>query len=129
MNLYRIAFKVKPTPAHPKYGEIKFGFLQMLLFDFFSRTAADTAEEILKRLPWEKVVAQCAVYNETKAEQDGVIFNPLLTDWMIEAYRDGFAAHLIEWPYNASQTPDESEFMKVPFQGEPNSGQSEEQGT
>jgi hypothetical protein len=52
-RLYRIVFKVIPTPKHPLYWEIQCGLLHVWLFDESPHDAADRAASMVQALPYE----------------------------------------------------------------------------
>jgi len=61
MKLYRVALKVRPTPAHPLYWQIQFGYLLVWLLDDSHQAAGRRAAAIVELLPYERIQDRIAV--------------------------------------------------------------------
>lgn len=114
LNLYRVTFKVKPSTGHPKVKEMKFAWLHLICFDFFEEAAIGRAETILRELPYQKLVVERAVYNQSKLEVQGWLSKPWLADCQVQAHACGFSFHVEPW-FFGDGTGDEAEFIKTPF--------------
>jgi hypothetical protein len=55
LKLYGVEIRVRPTPEHPRYFEIGFGWLIIFLLDESPQSAGVRAELIADQLPYERV--------------------------------------------------------------------------
>ncbi len=109
MQLYRVAFKVRPAAQHPKYWEIQFGFLLLYLWAESAEQAGDSAATIVGVLPYEVVGRNVEVIHITGPDK-----KPELERCAQEARSIGFCMSLV-----ACQTgTDEGDFAGKWEQGE-----------
>lgn len=55
LKLFRIIFRVRPTPEHPLFWELQCGLLNIWLFDADPEVAAKRAQGITEQLPYELI--------------------------------------------------------------------------
>ncbi len=113
MNIYRLCYKVRPSPKHPRYYEIQFGFLSLFLLDETSANAQKRASAILDQLPYECASDMVAVYSE---QGDYELPPAWLVDCRVMAYRYSFSFYFEAWEVGT----EEGEFVTAPFPGEKN---------
>jgi hypothetical protein len=103
MSLFRIVFKVRPTPVHPKYREIAFGVLCVWVFAEGPTAADERARGIMAHLPFD-VIGGMAWASEASAY-------PRSMKWAVELKKAeksaemlGVGFHLFGWPIGADDS-------------------------
>lgn len=116
MNLYRIAFKVRPTPKHPNYWEMAYGILHLILFDDNRTSVIERASAIMAQFPYEVVGEGFGIWvneDKTTAEQLRERGLELLTDNIVEASKFGFSYFLMAVKIGEDGV---EEFIKAKFE-------------
>lgn len=115
MKLFRVTFKVKPSPKHPAYWELQFGYLHLFLFDDHQPRAFERARVIVEQLPFENVGSHAVTYLD--AEATGLGDESI--DWIVmcigQATRFGFHYFFEAWEVGTDEAP----FINSPFPGFP----------
>jgi hypothetical protein len=115
MNLYRIAFKVRPSVKHPLYWEMQYGILHLLLIDDTRANVVARATAIIAQLPYEIIGDETGVFeneDKTSAEQLTERGLGLLVDNFLMAAKFGFSSFLMAVKIGEDG---EEEFIKSKF--------------
>ena len=113
MSLYRITIKVRPTPKHPAYWDIQFGFLNLFLVDEDADNAVRRALAICGQLPYERVGERLTVTDEIET-----LLKDKAPRWksncIVQCANFGFSDFLEAWQVGT----DEAAFINSPYPGE-----------